>query len=182
MEFARQVQTWLFPQKLPAMQTLEYTGRCVPARTVGGDYYDFLELRPGRLALVLADIAGKGVPGAFLMANLQANLRSQYAAAVDDLPGLLASVNRLFFQTTGRRSLSICRAVSGTISSTAESGPAPKPCCRLVPCRPAASPIALSNRKPPPAPESNVHQNRPAPLTRTDISGPYPARTLAARV
>src|SRR6516225_10217435 len=100
MEFARQVQTWLFPQKLPAMQTLEYTGRCVPARTVGGDYYDFLELRPGRLALVLADIAGKGVPGALLMANLQANLRSQYAAAVDDLPGLLASVNRLFFQST----------------------------------------------------------------------------------
>ena len=100
MEFARQVQTRLFPQKLPAMQTLEYTGRCVPARTVGGDYYDFLELRPGRLALVLADIAGKGVPGALLMANLQANLRSQYAAAVDDLPGLLASVNRLFFQTT----------------------------------------------------------------------------------
>ena len=100
MEFARQVQTRLFPQKLPAMQTLEYTGRCVPARTVGGDYYDFLELRPGRLALVLADIAGKGVPGALLMANLQANLRSQYAAAVDDLSGLLASVNRLFFQTT----------------------------------------------------------------------------------
>ena len=100
MEFARQVQTRLFPQKLPAMKTLEYTGRCVPARTVGGDYYDFLELRPGRLALVLADIAGKGVPGALLMANLQANQRSQYAAAVDDLPGLLASVNRLFFQTT----------------------------------------------------------------------------------
>ena len=100
MEFARQVQTRLFPQKLPAMQTLEYAGRCIPARTVGGDYYDFLELRPGRLALVLADIAGKGVPGALLMANLQANLRSQYAAALENLPGLVSSVNRLFFQTT----------------------------------------------------------------------------------
>jgi sigma-B regulation protein RsbU (phosphoserine phosphatase) len=100
MEIARQVQARLFPQKLPAMKTLEYTGACIQARKVGGDYYDFLELRPGRLALVLADIAGKGVSGALLMANLQANLRSQYVMAVDDLPGLLASVNRLFYEST----------------------------------------------------------------------------------
>ena len=100
MEFARQVQARLFPQKLPAMKTLEYTGACIQARKVGGDYYDFLELSPGRLALVLADIAGKGVSGALLMANLQANLRSQYAIAVDDLPRLLTSVNRLFYEST----------------------------------------------------------------------------------
>ena len=100
MEFARQVQARLFPQKLPPMKTLEYTGACIQARKVGGDYYDFLELRPGRLALVLADIAGKGVSGALLMANLQANLRSQYAMAVDDLPRLLASVNRLFYENS----------------------------------------------------------------------------------
>ena len=100
MEFARQVQARLFPQKLPAMKTLAYTGGCIQARKVGGDYYDFLELRPGRLALVLADIAGKGVSGALLMANLQANLRSQYPMAVDNLPQLLASVNRLFYEST----------------------------------------------------------------------------------
>lgn len=100
MEFARRVQARLFPQKLPAMKTLDYTGCCIQARTVGGDYYDFLELRPGRLAMVLADIAGKGVSGALLMANLQANLRSQYAIAVDDLPRLLTSVNRLFYEST----------------------------------------------------------------------------------
>ncbi len=100
MEIARKVQARLFPQKLPAMNTLEYTGACIQARKVGGDYYDFLELRPGRLALVLADIAGKGVSGALLMANLQANLRSQYAMAVEDLPRLLASVNRLFYENS----------------------------------------------------------------------------------
>ena len=104
MEIARQVQARLFPQKLPAMKTLEYSGGCIQARQVGGDYYDFLELRPGRLALVLADIAGKGVSGALLMANLQANLRSQYAMAIDDLPRLLASVNRLFYQSTDNAS------------------------------------------------------------------------------
>jgi len=101
MEIARQVQARLFPQKLPVMKTLEYTGACIQARKVGGDYYDFLELSPSRLALVLADIAGKGVSGALLMANLQANLRGQYAVAVDDLPRLLTSVNRLFYDNSG---------------------------------------------------------------------------------
>jgi serine phosphatase RsbU (regulator of sigma subunit) len=100
MEFARDVQNRLFPQKFPLLASLEYTGNCVPTRHVGGDYYDFLELRPGRMALVLADIAGKGVSGALLMANLQANLRSQYALALDGLPRLLCSVNHLFFENT----------------------------------------------------------------------------------
>ena len=100
MEFARQVQTRLFPQKLPTLRTLDYTGGCIQARQVGGDYYDFLELGPGRLGLVLADVAGKGISGALLMANLQANLRSQYAVALEDLPRLLQSVNRLFYENT----------------------------------------------------------------------------------
>ncbi len=104
MEFARQVQNRLFPQRAPNLKTLEYAGGCSPARQVGGDYYDFLELKPGRLAMVLADIAGKGVSGALLMANLQANLRSQYAMAVDDLPRLLQSVNRLFYENTADNS------------------------------------------------------------------------------
>jgi phosphoserine phosphatase RsbU/P len=99
-EIARQVQARLFPQRLPVMKTLEYAGACIQARQVGGDYYDFLEFRPDRMGLVLADIAGKGVSGALLMANLQANLRSQYAMAVDDLPRLLTSVNRLFYTNT----------------------------------------------------------------------------------
>ncbi len=101
MEYAKQVQARLLPQKLPAMKTLQYAGTCIQARQVGGDYYDFLELRPDRLAMVLADIAGKGISGALLMANLQANLRSQYAAALDDLPGLLKSVNQLFYENSG---------------------------------------------------------------------------------
>ena len=100
MEIAREVQVRLFPQKLPVMKTLEYIGGCIPARAVGGDYYDFLELRGGRLALVLADIAGKGVSGALLMANLQASLRSQCAIDVEDLSRVLASVNRSFCENT----------------------------------------------------------------------------------
>jgi serine phosphatase RsbU (regulator of sigma subunit) len=100
MEIAREVQARLFPQKLPPLATLDYVGRCVQARQVGGDYYDFLDLGPGRLGLLLADIAGKGISGALLMANLQANLRSQYAVALDDPSRLLRSVNQLFFENT----------------------------------------------------------------------------------
>lgn len=104
MEFAKQVQARLFPQKLPKLNTLEYTGRCIQTRQVGGDHYDFLEMRPGRVALVLADIAGKGLSGALLMANLQANLRSQYAMALENLRQLLTSVNRLFYENTDESS------------------------------------------------------------------------------
>ncbi|HXY02696.1 MAG TPA: hypothetical protein VEI49_03920, partial [Terriglobales bacterium] len=81
LEIARQVQARLFPQKLPPMHTLEYVGRCVQAREVGGDYYDFLSLGTGRMGIVLADIVGKGVAGALLMANLQAGVRTQCATA-----------------------------------------------------------------------------------------------------
>jgi serine phosphatase RsbU (regulator of sigma subunit) len=100
IEFARQVQAKLFPQRLPHLGTLDYAGRCMQARQVGGDYYDFLEMQRGRMAFVLADIAGKGLSGALLMANLQANLRSQYAMALANPRAFLTSVNRLFYENT----------------------------------------------------------------------------------
>jgi phosphoserine phosphatase RsbU/P len=100
IEIAREVQSRLFPQKQPALSTLDYAGACIQARQVGGDYYDFLDLGLGRLGLVIADIAGKGISAALLMANLQANLRSQYALALSDPVRLLESVNRLFQQNT----------------------------------------------------------------------------------
>jgi hypothetical protein len=66
----------------PPLKTLEYAGVCIQAREVGGDYYDFLNLGPQRLGLVIGDISGKGIAAALLMANLQANLRSQCAMAI----------------------------------------------------------------------------------------------------
>jgi sigma-B regulation protein RsbU (phosphoserine phosphatase) len=104
LEIAREVQARLFPQKSPPQRTLDYAGGCIQARRVGGDYYDFLDLGAGRLGIVLADISGKGIPAALLMANLQANLRSQYALALEDLPRLLQSVNQLFYQNSAPQS------------------------------------------------------------------------------
>jgi serine phosphatase RsbU (regulator of sigma subunit) len=100
LEIARQVQARLFPQRLPELESLEYAGACIQTRQVGGDYYDFLDLGQSRLCLVLGDIAGKGIAAALLMANLQANLRSQCATAVEQPEQLLRSVNRLFYENT----------------------------------------------------------------------------------
>lgn len=100
LEIARQVQMRLFPQRQPIVPGLEYAGICVQARLVGGDYYDFLDLGDGRVALVLADIAGKGIAAALLMANLQANMRSQIVSAVDRPDQFLSSVNHLLFENT----------------------------------------------------------------------------------
>ena len=100
LEIAKQVQSRLFPQNLPKLATLDYAGICHQARAVGGDYYDFLSLGDNRLGLVIGDISGKGIAAALLMANLQANLRSQCAVHRDDPLRLLRSVNQLFCENT----------------------------------------------------------------------------------
>jgi serine phosphatase RsbU (regulator of sigma subunit) len=100
LEIAKQVQTRLFPQTLPPLTTLDYSGICVQARQVGGDYYDFLDLGRERLGLVVGDISGKGIAAALLMANLQANLRSQCAIALDQPQRFLQLVNHSFYENS----------------------------------------------------------------------------------
>jgi phosphoserine phosphatase RsbU/P len=90
----------VFPQSMPALGSLDYAGVCVPARAVGGDYYDFLRLGPDRLGLVVGDVMGKGIAAALLMANLQANLRSQVAVTPDEPGRLLQTVNQLFCESS----------------------------------------------------------------------------------
>jgi phosphoserine phosphatase RsbU/P len=100
LEIARHVQQRLLPQHAQTLKTITYGGRCLPAREIGGDYYDFLELGPGRLGVLLADVSGKGVAGALLTANLQASFRSQLELGVRHPKALLASVNKLFHEST----------------------------------------------------------------------------------
>lgn len=78
MKIAAQVQSLLFPRSTPRTTALDFAnGVCIPARSVSGDYYDFLEVAPGVTGVVVADVCGKGVSAALMMANLQANLRGQ---------------------------------------------------------------------------------------------------------
>lgn len=100
LDIAKQVQARLFPQSLPQLETLEYAGICIQAREVGGDYYDFLNLSGTRLGLIIGDTSGKGIGAALLMANLQANLRSQSALASDRPQLFLRSANQLFYENT----------------------------------------------------------------------------------
>jgi phosphoserine phosphatase RsbU/P len=76
LEIAQEVQKRLFPDHAPQMQRMNLAGVCLPARTVSGDYYDFLPLSVHKLGLAIGDICGKGISAALLMTNLQATLRS----------------------------------------------------------------------------------------------------------
>ncbi len=100
LEIASHVQQTLFPHQSRKLATLDYAGRCLPAREVGGDYYDFLDMGEGALGFVLADVSGKGVAAALLMANLQACFRSQPAETLRCPSEVLHIVNRLFHEST----------------------------------------------------------------------------------
>jgi sigma-B regulation protein RsbU (phosphoserine phosphatase) len=80
IEIAHEVQAQLFPRSVPELRTVEMTGECRAARGVAGDYYDFVEVAPGLLALALGDVSGKGISASLVMSNLQASLRAQVAA------------------------------------------------------------------------------------------------------
>lgn len=75
IQLARQVQLGFLPQTLPEVPGYEFYSHYSPALTVGGDYYDFIALPGGRVAVVLGDVAGKGVPAALLVAKLSSEVR-----------------------------------------------------------------------------------------------------------
>jgi phosphoserine phosphatase RsbU/P len=77
ISIAREVQDQLFPRMLPRVPGVEIEAICKAARAVSGDYYDFIQLSATHLAIAIADISGKGISAALLMASLQAALRSQ---------------------------------------------------------------------------------------------------------
>jgi phosphoserine phosphatase RsbU/P len=76
LAFAREVQDLLFPYKFTGVTSLDVYGVCRPARSVSGDYYDFIPLGSDRLTLAVGDISGKGVSAALLMATVHAFVRA----------------------------------------------------------------------------------------------------------
>src|SRR5260370_26561073 len=104
LAIAREVQAQLFPKEKPAVQGVEIEAVCRPGRVGSGDYYDFLPLGRGRLGIALADISGKGISAALIMASLQAALRSQ-ALFNGHGPGgtsdIVARLNRHLYRSTG---------------------------------------------------------------------------------
>ena len=104
ISIAREVQNQLFPSSLPSVPGVEIEAICKAARSVSGDYYDFIQLSPTHVAIAIADISGKGISAALLMASLQAALRSQMLAkGTENLSTaeLVARLNKHLVYNTG---------------------------------------------------------------------------------
>jgi sigma-B regulation protein RsbU (phosphoserine phosphatase) len=81
LEIAREVQSQLYPREAPHMKTLSVCAVCHPARMVSGDYYDYFAAGDSQIALTVADVAGKGISAALLMAAIQSSLHTDLRAA-----------------------------------------------------------------------------------------------------
>lgn len=99
MEIAREVQSHLFPKDLPATDTLSIQSLYLPHQTIGGDYYDYLEIDKDRSLVCIADVSGKGVPAAILMSNVQAALRTMVRYTTD-LNVIIIQLNELILKHT----------------------------------------------------------------------------------
>jgi sigma-B regulation protein RsbU (phosphoserine phosphatase) len=80
---AQEVQAQLFPRKISQLPSLEVHGFCRPARTVSGDYYDFLTVDPDRMVLAVGDVSGKGISAALLMATIHSAVRAYSLDFID---------------------------------------------------------------------------------------------------
>ena len=98
LALARRIQSRLLPARPPRVPGADIAGVSEPARAVGGDYYDHIVLGDGRVALVIADVSGKGVPAALLMSAFRASLISQLDGTTDPA-GVMARVNRFLHQS-----------------------------------------------------------------------------------
>jgi len=99
LRLAYEIQNNLLPKEPPRLAGYDIAGKSIPAKEVGGDYFDFLAVEEHRLAFCLGDVSGKGLPAALLMANLQAAVRSQTMAGTS-LTSCLERANALLFRNT----------------------------------------------------------------------------------
>jgi phosphoserine phosphatase RsbU/P len=105
IEIAREIQRWLVPRVAPQIPGVDMAFAMRPANMIGGDYYDaFRRMEEGPLLLAVADVSGKSVPAAMLMANFQATLRA-LAGSSSSLSQLVTDLNRLVYANnmSGRR-------------------------------------------------------------------------------
>jgi serine phosphatase RsbU (regulator of sigma subunit) len=99
LDTARKIQEKLLPHKMPRFHGFEIAGTSIPSKQVGGDYFDFLDLGEGQLGIAIADVSGKGIPAALLMANLQASLHAQ-TFETEKVADVTARINDLLVKST----------------------------------------------------------------------------------
>ena len=101
LEIAHQVQLNLLPKTSPEMAGVRIAGACIPAREVGGDYFDFITLGPRKLGIAIGDVSGKGLPAAIYMTLTKGVLQSEAAGRISPKQ-VLTQVNKLIYQSMGR--------------------------------------------------------------------------------
>jgi sigma-B regulation protein RsbU (phosphoserine phosphatase) len=99
LDEAQETQQRLLPSELPHMPGVEIQASWLPARNIGGDYYDAIKLDDDTLAFCIADVAGKGLPAAIVMSNIQAAVRA-YAKSMRSPADLCKQLNKLIFENT----------------------------------------------------------------------------------
>jgi len=99
LKFASDIQLNLLPKSNPKIKGYDILGKTIPAKEVGGDYFDFIEIDDNKIVTCLGDISGKGMPAAMLMSNLQATLRGQ-ALFTSSAGECLSRANKLLYRST----------------------------------------------------------------------------------
>ncbi|MBX0333026.1 PP2C family protein-serine/threonine phosphatase [Pontibacter sp. HSC-14F20] len=97
IEIAREVQSMLFPKKLPNDKDVAIHASYIPHSSIGGDYYDFIEIDKDQFLFCVADVSGKGVPASLLMSNFQAGLRTILRQTAD-LNTVVSELNHLIYR------------------------------------------------------------------------------------
>ena len=99
LSIAKRIQKTFLPQKRPQLPGFDISGINIPSEEVGGDYYDFISITDSQIGIVIADVSGKGIPAALIMASVRAGLiaeiRNNYA-----IRSIMAKVNNLLFEST----------------------------------------------------------------------------------
>ncbi len=99
LKVAAKIQSLLIPQKLPRIKNLEVAAAYIPCKEMSGDFYDVIPMKDGQWVFVMADVSGKSVPGAMLMSNFQATIRT-YLQFSSDLIWIMEHINDLLIKHT----------------------------------------------------------------------------------
>lgn len=102
LKFATDIQLNLLPKTDPEVSGYDIAGKSIPAKEVGGDYFDFIPIDDQKLVICLGDVSGKGMPAAMLMSNLQATLRGQ-ALFTTSAGECMSRANKLIYRSTDQQ-------------------------------------------------------------------------------
>jgi sigma-B regulation protein RsbU (phosphoserine phosphatase) len=103
LQVAAEIQHLLIPQEIPASKYIELAAEYIPCKEVGGDFYDILKLDENRYVLIVADVSGKGIPGAMVVSNMQATLRAFLEYSAELIPVVTKLNEATIRQTTSDR-------------------------------------------------------------------------------